>query len=55
MPDALIDETSLVGPRERIRERLQAWREAALSNRVGTLVLAGGSREALRVVAEEVL
>ena len=55
VPDALIEETSLVGPRARIRERLKAWREAALSNRVGTLVLAGASREALRVVAEEVL
>jgi alkanesulfonate monooxygenase SsuD/methylene tetrahydromethanopterin reductase-like flavin-dependent oxidoreductase (luciferase family) len=54
VPDALIDETSLVGPRARIRERLQVWREAAREGRVGTLVLAGASREALRVVAEEV-
>jgi F420-dependent oxidoreductase-like protein len=54
VPDALIDETSLVGPRARIRERLQVWREAAREGRVGTLVLAGASREALRVIAEEV-
>jgi F420-dependent oxidoreductase-like protein len=55
VPDALIEETSLVGPRERIRERLAAWREAAHEGRVGTLVLAGASREALRIIAEEVL
>ena len=55
VPDALIEETSLVGPRARIRDRLAAWREAARDNRVGTLVLAGASIEALRVVAEEVL
>ncbi|HEV2302887.1 MAG TPA: LLM class F420-dependent oxidoreductase [Stellaceae bacterium] len=55
VPDALIEETSLVGPKERVRERLAAWREAAHANRVGTLVLAGASREALRFVAEEVL
>lgn len=55
VPDALLEETSLVGPRARIRERLGAWREAARGHRVGTLVLAGASIEALRVVAEEVL
>ena len=55
VPDALIDETSLVGPRERIRERLAAWREAARAGSVRTLVLAGASREALRIVAEEML
>jgi F420-dependent oxidoreductase-like protein len=55
VPDALIEETSLVGPRARIRDRLAAWREAARDDRVGTLVLAGASIEALRVVAEEVL
>ena len=55
VPDALIDETSLIGPRERIRDRLQAWRECSLDHRVGTLLLAGAGREALRIVAEVVL
>ena len=52
VPDALIDETSLVGPKERITDRLAAWKELARDGRVGTLVLAGASQEALRVVAE---
>lgn len=35
VPDALIDLVSLAGPRDRIAERLQAYREAG----VGTLIL----------------
>jgi F420-dependent oxidoreductase-like protein len=55
VPDALIDETSLVGSKERVKDRLEAWKEAAKDHRVGSLLLAGASPEALRVVAEAVL
>jgi F420-dependent oxidoreductase-like protein len=55
VPDALIDEISLVGTRERIRDRLQAWKELAKDHRIGTLVLTGATSEALRVVAEAVM
>jgi F420-dependent oxidoreductase-like protein len=55
VPDALIDETSLVGPPGRVRERLQVWQELARDHRVGTLVLAGADIAALRTVAEAVL
>jgi F420-dependent oxidoreductase-like protein len=55
VPDALIDETSLVGPKERIKDRLQAWKQAAKSHKVGTLLLTGATSEALRVVAEAML
>ncbi len=55
VPDALIDETSLVGPKERVRERLQAWQAIAKDHRVGSLVLAGADVAALRTVAETVL
>jgi len=55
VPDELIDETSLVGPKERIRDRLAAWEEVAKDHRVGTLLLVGATPEALRVVAEAVL
>ncbi len=54
VPDALIDETSLVGPKERIRDRLDAWKEVARDHQVGTLLLVGATPEALRVVAEAV-
>jgi F420-dependent oxidoreductase-like protein len=52
VPDALIDETSLIGPKERIRDRLQAWQELARDHRIGSLVLAGATPEAMRIVAE---
>jgi F420-dependent oxidoreductase-like protein len=55
VPDALIDAISLVGPAERIRDRLQVWKAAANEGHVGTLVLKGVSVEVMRVVAEAVL
>jgi F420-dependent oxidoreductase-like protein len=55
VPDALIDEISLVGPRDRIRDRLDAWKDLAKDHRLGSLVLTGATPEALRVVAEAVL
>jgi F420-dependent oxidoreductase-like protein len=55
VPDALIDEISLVGPKARIRDRLQAWKELGRDHRLGSLVLTGATPEALRVIAEAVL
>jgi F420-dependent oxidoreductase-like protein len=51
VPDALVDEVALCGPRERIRERLAAWRDAGVT----TLVCATSQPEAIRVMAEMVL
>ncbi len=51
VPDALADEISLVGPRERIRERLDAWRETPVTS---LLVGARGEAE-LAMLAELVL
>jgi len=55
VPDALIDEISLIGPPDRIRDRLQAWQDIAGKNWVGSLVLAGADIAAMRVIAEAVL
>ena len=55
VPDDLVDEVSLVGPKERIVERLAAWQAAAAERQVDTLLAAGASPEALRVLAEAVL
>jgi len=51
VPDGLVDAVSLVGPRERIAERLAAWRETPVT----TLVLGTVQPEALRTLAELVL
>ena len=48
VPTELADEVSLVGPRERIRDRLAAWRESP----VGTLILGTMQKDALRLIAE---
>jgi hypothetical protein len=55
VPDALVDGCHLVGPRERIIDRLQVWKEAGRKRHVGSLLSAGASPEALRLLAEEIL
>ena len=40
---------------ERIRDRLQAWKEAGKTHEVGSMLLSGVTVELLRVVAEAVL
>jgi alkanesulfonate monooxygenase SsuD/methylene tetrahydromethanopterin reductase-like flavin-dependent oxidoreductase (luciferase family) len=54
VPDALIDEISLVGSPARIKDRLQAWQSLAKNDWVGSLILAGADATAMRVVAEAV-
>jgi len=55
VPDALVDEVALVGPEDRIRDRLQAWKEAGKKKHVGSLLAGTGDATALRVLAEELL
>ena len=51
----LIDEIALVGTADRIKDRLQAWKQVAQGGKLTTMVLTGATVEALRVVAEAVL
>ena len=55
VPDALIDEISLCGSADRIKDRLSAWQDAAKTGNLGAMVLKGASVAAMRVVAEAVL
>jgi F420-dependent oxidoreductase-like protein len=48
VPDALVDDLALVGPKERIAERVEAWRESGAT----TLLAATRQPEALRALAE---
>jgi F420-dependent oxidoreductase-like protein len=48
VPDALVDELALVGPREHIRDRLAMWREAGVT----TLLAQARDVGTLRVLAE---
>ncbi len=51
VPDALVDEIALIGPRERIIDRLDAWKESGIT----TMILGSTQPEALRLMAEIVL
>jgi F420-dependent oxidoreductase-like protein len=51
VPDELADEIALVGPPDRIRDRLQAWVESPVT----TLLLGSQDPAALRLLAEELL
>lgn len=55
VPDTLVDECALVGPAERIRERLEPWKEAGRRGEVGSMLVGGASVDALRLLAEELL
>jgi F420-dependent oxidoreductase-like protein len=48
VPDALVDEVALCGPKERIRERLAAWKGSGVS----TLIVGARTPDAVRVMAE---
>ena len=55
VPDQLVDDVALVGPEDRIRDRLQAWKEAGAKRHVGSLLAGTGDVNALRVLSEEIL
>ena len=48
VPDALVDALHLVGPKERIRDRFQAWKASP----VGTMIIGAMQPEAIRLAAE---
>ena len=48
VPDALVDEVALVGSREEIADRLEAWRDSDVT----TLIVQSHDRETLRLMAE---
>jgi len=48
VPDEMADETTLVGPPERIRQRLEAWKESPVT----TLMVTARDKDTLRLLAE---
>jgi F420-dependent oxidoreductase-like protein len=50
VPDALVDEVALCGPRERIREQLAEWKASGV-----TTIMVSGDSPAVRTMAELVL
>ena len=55
VPAELIDAVHLVGPADRIRDRLQRWKSAGANGEVASMLIGAGQPEALELVAEEIL
>ncbi len=55
VPDDLVDAVSLVGPADRIRDRLGAWKDAAKQGHVTSLMVRRADAVGVRLLAEEVL
>ncbi len=55
VPDELVDACALVGPKDRIRDRLQAWKQAGSKGHVESMLVGGGQPELFQLLAEEML
>ena len=55
VPNELVDRVHLVGPKERIRERLSSWKAAGAKGLVGSMLIGTPQVEALEFLAEELL
>ena len=55
VPNELLDEVSLIGPRERIIERLDPWKEAGKRGEVGSMLLGVQDPVVLELLANEML
>jgi hypothetical protein len=51
VPDQLVDEIALCGPKERVRERLQGWKDSPVTQ----LNIGSANMDTLRFFAEELL
>jgi F420-dependent oxidoreductase-like protein len=55
VPNELLDAVSLIGPADRIRERLSRWKEAGKRGEVGTMLLSVQDPRILELCAKELL
>ena len=55
VPNELLDAVSLIGPADRVRERLQPWKEAGKRGEVGSMLLSVANQEILELIANEML
>ncbi|NKB60126.1 MAG: LLM class F420-dependent oxidoreductase [Alphaproteobacteria bacterium] len=55
VPNELVDAVALVGPKERVLERMSIWKDAAAKGHVDTMVVRRPTRAALQTLAKAVL
>ncbi|TNE58197.1 MAG: LLM class F420-dependent oxidoreductase [Alphaproteobacteria bacterium] len=55
VPDQLVDEIALIGPAERVKERLSVWKDAARQGHVGSMLIGGANTQTMELLASELL
>ncbi len=55
VPNELVDAVALVGPKERIVERVGVWKDAGAKGQVDTMVIRRPTRQSMQAIAEAVL
>ncbi|MEP5763501.1 MAG: LLM class F420-dependent oxidoreductase [Halieaceae bacterium] len=55
VPKELLDEVALVGPADRIRERLSRWKDAGSRGEVGSMLIGAHDPAVLELIAKEML
>ncbi|NJN51088.1 MAG: LLM class F420-dependent oxidoreductase [Gammaproteobacteria bacterium] len=55
VPEELIDACHLLGPADRIKQRLARWKKAGASGQVGSMLIGSGQPQVLELVAKEML
>lgn len=55
VPKELLDDVALIGPKDRIRDRLQRWKEAGSRGEVGSMLIGAHDPAVLELFAEEML
>ncbi len=55
VPDKLVDEVAIVGPRDRVKGELERWKDAGKRKHVSSMLIAGASKETMQLLAEEML
>ncbi|MEP5766012.1 MAG: LLM class F420-dependent oxidoreductase [Halieaceae bacterium] len=55
VPDELVDAVHLIGPEDKIRERLKVWKASGERGEIDLMMVAAMQPEALQILAEELL
>lgn len=55
VPDKLVDEIAIVGPRDRVKGELERWKDAGKKGHVGSMLIGGATKETMQLLAEEML
>lgn len=55
VPDKLVDEVAIVGPKDRVKGELERWKEAGKKGHVSSMLVGGGTKETMQLLAEEML